>query len=229
VREISNSSGIHREDLYRILHRLQKIGLVKKQITFPITYEAIPIDDALSFLHKRRIRETKELQVKEKKFLVASKANLASKMPSRADVQFVLIPEKEASVRRTKKALASVKCSVDAINSPRRHLLSASVFGKDVEKALNRCVKIRVITQKPEKMELLPKAEIEIEKKVGFKVKYISINPSAVFAIFDNKEVFIVADKTEDIKSSELWSNNPALLTLCRNYFDSLWQAPSAR
>ena len=229
MREISNGSGIHREDLYRVLHQLQKMGLVDKRITSPITFEAIAVEEAFLFLHERRIRETKELQKKEKKFLEVSPASLASKISSEENAQFVLIPEKGASVISNKKAIGNAKCSINVVNSPRRHLLSASVFGKEVNKALDRGVKIRVITQKPEKMELLPKAEIEIENKAGFKVKYISINPSAVFAIFDNKEVSIVVDKTEDIKSSELWSNNPVLLALCRNYFASLWQASSAR
>jgi sugar-specific transcriptional regulator TrmB len=229
VRETSNISGIHREDIYRVLRELLRMGLVKKRITFPVTFEAIPINEALSFLHERRIRETKELQVKEKKFLTTAKASLASQIPSEEDAQFVLIPKKEAAVISNKEAIGKTKCSIDVVNSPRRHLLSASVYGKEVNEALDRGVKIRVITQKPEKVELLPEAEIEIENKAGFKVKYTSNNPSAFFSIFDNKEVFIVADDTADIRSSELWSNNPALLTLCRNYFDSLWQAPSAR
>jgi HTH-type transcriptional regulator, sugar sensing transcriptional regulator len=225
VREISNGSGVHREDVYRILRELQRKCLVKKRITYPITFEAVPVEDALSFLHERRIRETEELQKKEKKFLEVSTASLASKISSEEDAQFVLIPEKETAVISNKKAIGNAKCSIDAVNSPKRHLLSALVFGKEVNEALGRGVKIRVITQKPKRMQLLPKAEIEIENEAGFKVKYISINPSAFFAIFDNKEVLIVADKTEDIKSSTLWSNNPALLALCSNYFASLWQA----
>jgi sugar-specific transcriptional regulator TrmB len=225
VREISNISHVHREDLYRVLRALQKMGLVKKRITFPATFEAIPIDEALSFLHERRIRETEELQVKERKFLENSMANLASKNHSREDAQFVLVPEKEAAVMRTKKAINNAKCSIDVVNSPRRHLLSTSFFGKEIEKALNRRVQMRVITQKPEKMELLPKAQIEVENKEGFKIKYISANPLAVVSIFDNKEVCIVADKMADIKSEALWSTNQALVTLCKNYFDNLWHA----
>jgi sugar-specific transcriptional regulator TrmB len=222
VREIANVSHVHREDLYRVLRELLKMGLVKKRITFPVTFEAVPTNEALPFLHERRIRETKELQVKEKEFLATAMANLASKNLNRVEAQFVLIPEKEASIMRTKKAIGNAKCSIDVVNSQRRHLLSASVYGKEVNEALNRGVKMRVVTRKLES-KLLPKVEIEVEKRAGFKVKYISDNPSAVVTIFDNKEVCIVADKEADIKSTALWSNNHALVTLCRNYFDSLW------
>jgi sugar-specific transcriptional regulator TrmB len=224
VRKISNISRIHREDLYRVLRELQKTGLVEKRITFPITYEAIPVDEALSLLHERRIRETNELQVKEKSFLEKSMSKLASKLPSKDGAQLVLIPEKETVVMRTKKAIRKTKCNIDVVNSPRRHLLSASVFGKEVHNALDRGLKIRVVTQRPEKMEVVPKAQIEVEKKAGFKIRYISVNPSAIVSIFDEEEVFIVVDERADIKSSALWSNNKALVALCKNYFDSLWR-----
>ena len=223
VKGVSDMSHVHREDLYRVLGTLQKMGLVKKRIKSPITYEAIALHEAFSFLQNRRIRETEELRVKQIEFLAIAKENLASETPEETDAQFVLIPKKEAAIISRKKAIKSAERSIDVVNPAKKHLLSASIFGEEINKALDRGVKIRVIIQKPEKMELLPKAEIEVENKPSFKIRYISANPSAIVSIFDNKEVLIIVDKEADINSSALWSNNHALVTLSKSYFDSIW------
>lgn len=203
--------------------KAKKWDLIKKRITSPIAFEAIPIHQALPFLYERKIREIEDLRVKQTEFLAVAMKNLCSKTPGEIDSQFILVPRKEATIISRKKAINNAKRSIDTVNPPQKHLLSAPILFEEANKALDRGVKIRVIAQKPEKIELLPKAEIEVENRHSLEIKYISANPSAIVSIFDNKEVLITADKVADIKSSVLWSNNHALVALSKNYFDSLW------
>lgn len=58
---ISEESKVARQDIYRIFTELQELGFVVKGITSPVMFEAIPLQDALSFLLERRIKETREL------------------------------------------------------------------------------------------------------------------------------------------------------------------------
>ena len=44
---ICKSSGIVRQDLYRIIDSLQEVGLIEKVITFPAEYSALPVADTI--------------------------------------------------------------------------------------------------------------------------------------------------------------------------------------
>jgi sugar-specific transcriptional regulator TrmB len=153
-------------------------------------------------------------------------SNLAGIISKKEPSLFALVPQKEAVVMKIKELSENAKYSIDVVNSRRRHLLSASVFRKEIYKALDRGVKFRVIAQKDKDEGLLPKAQVDIESHPGFKIKYVLTKPSAMVSIFDNREVLIVEDESVDqITAPTLWSNNKSLVTLAQNYFDMLWHA----
>ncbi|MGD6850653.1 MAG: TrmB family transcriptional regulator [Candidatus Bathyarchaeia archaeon] len=223
VKEISKASNIPREDLYRILQVLQNLGLVEKRITSPVSYEAIPLSEALSFLYERKINQTMELQYEAKKFFEKYMQNFQPKRTSE-DAQFVLIPEKEAVIARRKKSIDSANNTIDIINSWRRFAFSLQVYAKEADNAMDRGVKIRVITQKPKEPNLLSKATEGLRKKPILEIRYAQTPPSALIDIFDDKEVFFLVNEEADLgKSPALWSNNRGLMTVARSYFDMLW------
>jgi sugar-specific transcriptional regulator TrmB len=64
VKEISRISGVPREKVYEILSALQEIGLIRKTITAPATFEGIPLSDAISFLIKQKTIEHEDLKLR---------------------------------------------------------------------------------------------------------------------------------------------------------------------
>jgi sugar-specific transcriptional regulator TrmB len=223
VKEISKASNIPREDLYRILQALQNLGLMEKRITSPVSYEAIPLREALSFLYERRINQTVALQDEAKKIFEKYVLNTQPKKYS-GESQFVLIPEKEAVISRRKKSIDCAENTIDIINSWRRFASSLQVYAKEADNAMNRGVKIRVITQKPKESTLLRKVVAEFEQKTGLEIRYMHAYPSVLLTICDDKEVFILVNETADLgKSPALWSNNKGLLVVARSYFEMLW------
>lgn len=73
VGKISTLSKIRREDIYRILPKLEKMGLIERVLGSPIKIRAIPVEDALSILIKQEEEKANqrkaELLAKKKVFL----------------------------------------------------------------------------------------------------------------------------------------------------------------
>jgi sugar-specific transcriptional regulator TrmB len=223
VREISKLSEIHSEDLYRVLQTLQTLGLIAKVITHPVTFIAVPLRDALSFLHRRKISEIRELKAEEKKLLQASMTKLGLQPRVEEEAEFVLIPAKEAVVNRRRRAITDAQTSIDVINSWKRHFSYVVVYAEHLSKALKRGVKIRLVTRKLDNEGPMPKALLHLLQKPNFKLRYIPDSPSALVSIYDRKAVLIVTDETaEQGKSPALWSNNRSLVALAQNYFKTL-------
>jgi len=56
-------------------------------------------------------------------------------------------------------------------------------------------------------------------------VRYISKVPRTVMVMYDKKEVFIFVKPNADLKESPaLWSNDPSLLAMVKDYFEILWK-----
>ena len=225
VKEISKNSNVPREDLYRILQTLQNTGLIEKRITFPVTFAASPLRDALSFLHQRRINEATELQAEAKRFLEVSMANLTSNN-HKEEPQFVLVPEKEAIIARRKKSIINAKHSIDVVNSASRHAHAMRLYADEINQTLARGAKARVIIHKSEGPNSVDKSSEKPKDSHNLTVRYALASPSAFISIYDKKEVFMVIDESADLgKSPALWSTNPSLLALAQSYFDMLWQS----
>ena len=61
AKEISKISGINRQEIYRIMPKLQNVCLVEKIIGMPTRWRTTPLQDGLSFLlenRKRRVAKT---------------------------------------------------------------------------------------------------------------------------------------------------------------------------
>lgn len=77
VGSISRISGVRREEVYRILPKLEQMGLVEKILSTPIKLKAIPLEDAFSILVRQRQdevnRQLSDLASRAKEFLSTSK------------------------------------------------------------------------------------------------------------------------------------------------------------
>ena len=106
--EIAKVSGVARPDVYRTISKLQDMGLVKKIVSSPNEFSAIPIFDALSMLLQRKRKDQAELA--EKADILIEKYNTFEKNVSKEKLnQFILIPEKEMLIRERARAMDNAK------------------------------------------------------------------------------------------------------------------------
>jgi sugar-specific transcriptional regulator TrmB len=224
AKTISTVSKIPREDVYRIMPQLRRLGLVEKGITAPAKFKAISIEEALFVLLQRRIEETSELQTKAGELLKNFKQNIAGQNLEEEEPQFILIPERETSLRRRRWATSNAQKSIVVVTSWKRFPRGLYTYAEEVEKALDRGVEVRFVTDQPENEDSMPNIIADFMKDSAFKIRYTT-NPSAIIvAVYDGKEVYLVTSAgvaTEETPA--LWSNNPSLVELARNYFEMIW------
>lgn len=224
AKAISKVSKVAREHVYQIMPRLQELGLVEKVISVPTFFKAIPISDALFILLERRTRKTFELEAKTRDFLknfIESKEKMTLQ---KKESQFILVPKKNAIIQMKKNKVEDAQTSIDCITILKRFLQIVFTYGEVINKALEKGVKIRVITQKPEDEESLPEIVKDFKKNPSYKLRYTLKPPPAVVTVYDKKEVFIITSPTADLaESPALWSNNPNLLAIVNTCFEAMW------
>lgn len=65
IETISKASNIARQDIYRIMPTLQKLGLAEKIVTTPTMYKATPIKEGYYLLLQNKTQEYTELRKKQ--------------------------------------------------------------------------------------------------------------------------------------------------------------------
>jgi len=79
VGRVSKASKVRREDIYRLLPSLEKLGLIEKVLGTPTKIRAIPVEDALSLLVKQEEdkahKKMTELKAKKDEFLKVFKTS----------------------------------------------------------------------------------------------------------------------------------------------------------
>lgn len=218
VKTISKASNVARQDIYRIMPTLQKLGLAEQIIAKPTMYRATPIKEGLSILLQNRQKETAELQQKTRKLLNNfQRNNIITTLQE--DSQFILISARTKFAKRLENSTHIAQANIDFIG-PWKSFKALLFYGfQDLKRAIERSVKIRIITEKPEDKESIPKATQALENRF-FEVRYISAPAPIAMMIFDKKEFNL---SISDREWPSLWSNNPNIIKLATSYFDDMW------
>jgi HTH-type transcriptional regulator, sugar sensing transcriptional regulator len=230
AKSISKSTHVSKPDVYRSLRTLQDRALIERIIGSPTLFKALPIGDTISLLLERKNKEFKLLREQSKQLKQSFKSNLTQAEPPESEQQFILISGKEAELERRRKETRSAKKSIEMINSWKRFPQTAFFYAEDNKEALQRGVKIRVITEGADN-----KANIsqfyEDAKKAGFyRIRYVSLPISAVVSIYDEKNVIITTSPAAMLgEASILWSNNTSIVRVMQEYFEMLWAKAKPR
>jgi sugar-specific transcriptional regulator TrmB len=224
AKTISAASKVTRQDVYRIMPTLQKLGLVETVVGSPTFFSAIAIEDAVALLLENKVSEHQELHIRTKD-LLQNFNNHKNKKHGTEENQFVLIPQKQPSLRRRKKAIETVEMSFDAISSRKRFAQALFHLFETVNDAASRGVKIRFITEKPSEDEPFSKELESLLKNARVEVRFLDIPPKAVVTIFDQKEASILTvAKAGWAQSPTLWTNNPSFVAVVQDHFDATWE-----
>ena len=221
VKEISKFSNIARESVYRLLPKLQKFGLVEKEIDWPTRFSAITLDDAVNVLLGLRNKETRDLQEKAK-VLLRLKSKKAE--DTLEDSRFLLIPARKMLISKIGDELIRAQKCVCIVTSGKRLLGAVDVFSEAIKKALSRGVEFRIIISEANR-GLSPAVLGVGDDDARFEVRYASSDLKCAAYIIDGKEVLIITEPSVELccESPALWSNNISLVNIVEEYFEILW------
>jgi sugar-specific transcriptional regulator TrmB len=220
AKTIWKNSKVGRQDLYRILLELQKIGLVERVIASPSQYRAIPMAEAISMLFQLKKNEVTLLQTQAVKLI-------ETQCGSSPDISFdkykyVMIP-KEILNLRLSQAFERTQKSIQISSIPK--VLSVALSTDRYRQAVKRGVQIRIIVNSKDK-NCLQKLNPPFQNKPNFKIRWSrGLSAPQTFAIFDKREICLSTDSAANyLGASCLWSNSPSMINLLLSYFKIQWK-----
>ena len=225
AKEISSHSNIARQEVYRLLAELQEKSLIERVVASPTRFKAVPIEQGLPILIKRKEKEISKIKKEANEILKDFKKNNAKPTLDEKETQFVLIPGKEVLILRLKKMTETTEKTIDMIAESQSFGRALFELSGVISKALRKGVRIRVIVDNPEGREMWKKAVQELTNTLSCKLRTLTITNSLVFVIYDKKELIMKCFPGKSLaESPALWSNNPNLIEIFQNYFETMWK-----
>ncbi len=225
VGNISKSTQLHRQDIYKLLPKLEKMGLIIKTIDSPFMIEAIPIDKALETLIAKE-REKSNQRICHLENNLKEMVNSIQKQPEVKDeVQFSLLTTDEALKSRAKRTLKKLKREFLLVANI-EHLQTPSMHFRDFLQTIaasNAKTRLIVITKDdPEKTKKV--IEKIVPSTSQFTVRSINKTSCKNYQIVDNKEIWIATQQnTESGYPCMLWTNDQNIIDVYKENFKKTW------
>ena len=224
IKALSKRSQVPRTDLYRIMRELERRGLVERLIDTPTKFRAAPVDRCVDILIQNRFDEELKLRNKsealKKRFRMKRKDYIIEQTNSFVRFAGSRVQERvRSSIERAQK-------SVRLLLSSRQLSSGVLSLAETVENSVSRGIAWQVLIEKPEKGKAVSKQVEGLAEKPNFNIKFIAQAPRTVMAVYDQKEVFIFENPTDELHhSATLWSDNKSLVALAADSFEMMWSS----
>ena len=224
VAQVAKFSKVRREDVYRILPSLEKMGLIERLLGKPTEIRATPISDALSLLvveekNKSDDRLTgmrssvQRLSLKDWKQPILGEESI-----------YILIAEKKAILAKTSELIRSSRKEVALIGDKTRLIPILSQFANECKQAIKKGAQIRLIFEGESPDGLLKEKVQKLIDGSSVHIKFYHA-PLNHFIMSDDKEALITASKESGLgESPSLWTNNGNLVGVLRTGFEFDWE-----
>jgi sugar-specific transcriptional regulator TrmB len=223
IKTIFKVSKIARQDLYRIMPSLQKLGLVQEIIEKPMLYRPTPLKQGYSLLLENQYQKHIELE-KQTKNVIKNLDDLEVQMIEEPDFQFMINHSEHLLTKWFDELIHSTQETLDVMCGWRAVNSGFPFDTQDVKLMLKRNVKIRVITDENADLSAIQRMLVANEKNNLFDVHFVDEVPVEM-AISDRKQVGLNITLPSTSKGvPSLWSNHPQFLRVMVGYYESFWE-----
>lgn len=228
VGEISKLSTVRREEVYRILPKLERMGLIEKTLTAPVKLKATSIENALSILIREEEERAKnkliELTSKKKEFLEHYRAGSKDKLGN--GEQFSIISEKAVGLGKIETLMDSAQTEIEYVVSRQKLLQFLKFFAMSLRDVVAKGVKIKIISNTPHGEDEIPKVVNQtLHSGKSVSIRYLDNLPNH-FLIIDSNQVLEATNTSGFLADNPLlWSNNLPHVMVYKKLFDELWNS----
>lgn len=233
VNVISGSTQIHRQDVYKILPKLEEMGLIMKTLDKPIIIEAIPVKIALSRLvsieREKANERISRLEANLKKLQNAIREQQERRETLEKEL-FVLLKTDDQIENVADLTFENTKKECDLVTNLELMTRRLHHFREHFQKLSRRGAIIRVIVENINDEDLVKRIIEKIRPDKGdFAAKLIHKKTSLPYRIIDNKELFIRRkNATETSLPCVLWTNGWSIVQFYKENFEEAWNDPHA-
>ena len=224
IGQVANFSKVRREDVYRILPSLEKMGLIERLLGKPTEVRATRISDALSLLVAEEKGKSDERLVGMRG--IVQKLTLKDwkqELPKDESI-YILIAEKKSVFAKTSDLISNSRKEIALIADKARIMPVLFQFSDEYKLAIKKGAMVRLIFE-GEKPDVL--LNEKVKKLVGSRSVQIKfhLDPLNHFIMSDDKEALITTSKESALGDSpSLWTNNCNLIGVLRTGFESDWE-----
>jgi sugar-specific transcriptional regulator TrmB len=230
ARAIAKLSNLSRQEIYRVLPRLEKLGMVEVIISKPTKFLVIPPEEVLSELIRyqqenlttqiSKLREKKNALENELKKVEGKSAVLVQPEP----IHFALISGHRLINEKIEVMLRNAKSEVLWM-SPKLEIRRAVIYDRDkmLRKCAQRNIKIRILT------EIDEKNVSEVNELSRFCEIRHALGVITLITIVDDKELIIgsAVHTGNSLFGSELrnklWTNDSSHIKAMKDFFEKVW------
>jgi sugar-specific transcriptional regulator TrmB len=224
ARVVASVAGVPRQEVYGLLLELQQLGLVRQNLTVPVSYAATPLSEAVKMLFEQKANELTLMSQKAK--------HLTKKLDQTPRLAMITAPPKPcfgsvSEGERGKKyqiAIEQTQHTIDALISWTRFKQLCFHFEAQLKDALKKGVAINIVTEKPTNHHLPKWVNPTLLKYPNFTLKTTLTPPDAAVTIFDHTQAAIAFNPSIRLtKGPDLWTSHPALTAPYQIYFNTIW------
>ena len=224
VGQVANYSKVRREDVYRILPSLEKMGLVERLLGKPTEIRATLISDSLALLVAEEKNKAEERLTGMRTMVQKLSLKEWKQPPPGEESIYILIAEKKAILAKTSELIRNSRREVALIADKARMMWILSQFSDECKQAIKNGSQIRLLFEgEPPESSLKER----VSKLIDGKSVHVKFHPEALnhFIMSDDKEAMITTSKESGLgESPSLWTNNSNLLGVPRTSFESDWK-----
>ena len=224
VGQVAKFSKVRREDVYRVLPSLEKMGLVERLLGKPTEIRATLISDSLSSLvTEEKNRSDERLSGMRSMVQKLSLKDWKQPPPGEESI-YILIAEKKAILAKTSELINNSEKEVGLIADKGRIMPVLAHFSDEYRHAIKKEAQIRLIFE-GESPDILLKEKVQrLIGSASVSVKFHR-KPLNHFIMSDDKEALITTSKESGLgESPSLWTNNSNLIGVLRTSFESDWK-----
>ncbi len=226
IHEISESSKVPRQDIYRIVSELQEMSLVEREVASPAKFRAVGMEEASTILLERKKQEYDKLKRLREDFLQNLNASgQSNSIQKDNENQILVVKGREALLNRTVESLKNSKSCVRIATTQNRYLQAMSYLEEIYKKKFHEGLICRVVMEKPVDETAFLASVGAISESPNLEFRYVRKPLKANVSIFDSATALAAMNVgTAWLYSPVMYTNHPAFLAMFQDYFDGLWK-----
>ena len=228
VRKVSKVAQVRREDVYRIMPKLEKMGLIEKIVSKPTKMRALPMEEAFHVLIEREQEIAKErmstLVAKRDAFLKHYKP---FRMETKSEeARFTIISGRGGVMTKELAMVKRAKNAISIITSRDKLTQFFHNYDDALKKATNKGIKVRMLLNVTEHDDSIVGTMKEYEAaQAPINLKYTD-QRSTHYMVVDYNEALLATSIEPTLRETAyLWTDESSLVGLLQKSFEGLWHA----
>ncbi len=221
IQALAKATKIPRESIYRSMPTLENKSLVKRILTAPERYCAVPLKDGVTMLLEIRRKENNDLWKATEELIKTAQENKQN-LPLK-EAEFTVLSGQEAFSREANRGTRRSQKSFDGVTF-QAHFRGGMLRGiEDFRAAMQRGVKFRHVVDNTPIATIVELGAREFLNNPLWEVRYVSAILPTNMMILDRKEVLLALTSQHESKCCYLHTSSPCLVAMADSYFETLW------